>query len=164
MEDKKVVLSNELHHSFFFMESDWIGILKQRDGRLPFSFEVMHQRGNDSDKPWDAPDTYLNQYFIEWKVLKPQLAKLFGERGRCHVTTEMTAQIGYFLEALFWINGLRACPGIWKEIFDTLAVKPLNGKERIQYLFDQPGHYVSFIQLDEMIGEMHKKWRVKCVG
>ncbi|TKD69808.1 YpoC family protein [Pseudalkalibacillus hwajinpoensis] len=162
MDDRRV-LSNELHHSFFFMESDWIGILKRREGRLPLSFEVMHERGEHTDKPWEAPDTYLNQYFMDWKVINPQLGKLFGERSKCNVTTEMTAQIGYFLEVLFWINGLRASPGTWKEIVDTLPVKPLNGKERIQHLFDLPDHYVSFILLDQLIEEMHKKWKANCV-
>ena len=162
MDDKRI-LSNELQNSLFFKDSDWVDILKQREGRLPFSFEVMYIQGECTEKPWDEPETFLNAYFLEWKTSKPQLAKLFAERNKCYVTTEMTAQIGYFFEALFWINGIPACPGIWDEVFNTLSTKPLNGKERLQYLLNQPGLYVSFIQLDELIEEMHKKWKVKSV-
>ncbi|MDP4549760.1 hypothetical protein Q9251_02545 [Alkalihalobacillus macyae] len=162
MDDKRI-LFNDLQNSFFFKGSDWVDILKRREGRLPFLFEVMHVQGDYTERPWDHPEAYLNAYFMEWKICKPQLAKLFAERNKCYATTEMTAQIGYFFEALFWMNGLPASPGIWDEIFNTLSIKPLNGKERLQYLLNQPGLFVSFIQLDELIEEMHKKWKVKSV-
>ncbi len=154
-------ISAHLNHSLLFHDGDWIQELKGRETRLPFFYEVMAEWKRLSETPWETPALFLDSYFKEWKVSEIKLTELFSQRKKSSARTEMIAQIGYFLEAMFWMNGIPASPGTWKEKFDSLDVKPINGKERIAFVIDHPDHYIALIQLGELIDEIHKKWKVK---
>ena len=154
-------ISKELSHPLFFSDGDWSQELKGREARLPFFFEVKANYQRLSESPWENPGVFLHGYFKEWKEIEIKLTELFSQRRRSRARIEMIAQIGYFLEALFWMNGMQASPGTWKEKFDSFVVKPINGKERIGYLLDHPDHYIALIQLGELIQEIHKKWKAQ---
>ena len=111
MHDKKLSIPTEVNHPLFFNNGDWIQELKGREARLPFFFEVMSESQRPSETPWETPAVFLNGYFKEWKESEQQLTELFSRRERSSARIEMIAQIGYFLEAMFWMNGIRAIQG-----------------------------------------------------
>ncbi|WP_347549886.1 YpoC family protein [Pseudalkalibacillus hwajinpoensis] len=150
----------ELKHPLFFIENDWTFELKEKEERLPFYYEMQANCEELDIAPWDDPAEFMMNYFNGWEKVDDALAELFASRRKSKAKIEMIFQIGYFLEALFWMNDKRACPGVWEERYDDLPITPVNGKERIKYLLDKPDHYIAFIQLRKLIEEMHKKWEV----
>ncbi|MCA0985742.1 YpoC family protein [Guptibacillus algicola] len=153
----KEVISSELMHSLFFNEFDWHEEFQTSSKRNPFSYERSARQTNRA-YPWYAPAPYVKAYFEQWNEVHLNIGTLFSNRNKKEASIEMVYQIGYFIEALFWINEEMALVGLWQEKFTCIEIAPINGKERLQYVIDHYDHYTAFVQLRELVNDLHKKW------
>ncbi|WP_377888833.1 YpoC family protein [Alkalihalobacillus sp. R86527] len=156
MENKEVI-PRELMHSLFFDESNWHEEFLKSSKRKPFYYELRASHTKNSN-PWHSPEPFIKEYFERWNEVEGHIGKLFSSRNKEEASIEMVYQIGYFMETLFWLNEKMALAGVWQERFASIEIAPINGKERLQYVIDHYDHYTSFVQLRELVNELHKKW------
>lgn len=106
----------------------------------------------------------LNKQFDEvfnlWSTDKDEIAKFFRARNKKAAEVPMKLQIKNFLDVLFQINKhqLKDSDKVL-ELIDKLEIKPINSKERLSFLIENPAHYHSFIQLSELFEELEKQYR-----
>lgn len=153
----KEEIPSDLMHSLFFAECDWHKEFHSSSKRNPFSYE-RSARQTGRTNPWHAPAPYVKAYFEQWNEVQGSIGKLFSNRNKQEASIEMVYQIGYFIETLFWINEKMAVVGVWQEKFTSLEIAPINGKERLQYVINHYDHYTAFVQLRELVNDLHKKW------
>ncbi|WP_270179017.1 YpoC family protein [Alkalihalobacillus sp. CinArs1] len=151
-------LPKAIHHPLFFADSDWHEEIKHTTKRNPFFYEVQEFLGQKDERPWDSPTSHLKEYFEQWKDVEETIRAFFSSRKKKEASIEMVFQIGYLMEALFWLNGRRALAGEWQATIRSLEISPINGAERLNYVIDHYDHYTSFVQLRELIHDLHKKW------
>ena len=156
----KVIIPKEIYHSFFFPENHTELELEQIEpfnAKDSFVYEIAFFSGIETVQPWEDPERYLPQLLTEWKLLQEDLKSIFQKRDKANTLIPMKLGIGYLLESIYWSNGLPVSLGNSNDL-DTLAIRPVNITERVQFLFSRPGIYPSFIQLTELIEEQEKQF------
>lgn len=159
MENKQGVPS-ELQHSLFFEDNDWKDHFTKENLRKPFFYEVMAYRSKCFNTPWDAPEQFITEYLEQWDKIENHIRVLFSSRKREEASSEMVYQIGYFIEAIYWMNGKKAQPALLSDNVDSLDYVPVNTRERIEFVIENYNHHTSFVQLRQLIIELRKKWAI----
>jgi hypothetical protein len=99
------------------------------------------------------------EIFKEWKEACPLIASYFKQRDRKKARKPMIFQLSRFLQVLHLVNGKSICDEIihWDSSVGELEHMPVNAVERLSFIFEQPDHYQSYIQLCELFSEWEKK-------
>ncbi|WP_238583574.1 YpoC family protein [Anoxybacteroides amylolyticum] len=106
--------------------------------------------------PWEEIES-IPAVFKLWYEERERLESCFAKRDRTSAREPMIRGISYFLVCLHWLNGKRVeRVKEWEKEIATLAVKPVNAIERLQFIFARPDLYHSFIQLSELFSETEK--------
>ncbi len=124
----------------------------------PFAYDMAYNIAQ-IDKPWLKLDVYIPVIFKLWEEKHELLHALFEKRERQKAKEPMILSIALFLQLLFWANEMRV-PSLkkWKDSVITLAHKPININERLEFIIDKPNHYHSFVQLSELFNELKKQY------
>ncbi|PLR80452.1 hypothetical protein CVD25_01585 [Bacillus canaveralius] len=156
--DSKRGVPEELNHPFFLTNE--AGIWEKQNGKemqiFPlFYYEWAFYSNIEALKPWEDPVNYVPLLFDEWKSLKDSLAQLFQNRNQRRTETPMKKGVGLFVECLFWTN---AVPVVLSNLdhAEKLMIKPVNMRERLQFIMNRPTLYHSFIQLSVLMTELEK--------
>lgn len=108
----------------------------------------------NSIKPWENPHQTVPVIIKEWNEIKSELHTLFANRESSSVEPLMKKGISLFLEALYWTNHI---PTLQEETtIDTLLIKPVNVKERLDFILSYPKKFHSYMQLGELFVEIEK--------
>ncbi|WP_227395303.1 YpoC family protein [Jeotgalibacillus aurantiacus] len=146
----------ELHqayrHPLFYDEKDQTVV--RQSAFEPSFIEDMIARAEE-ETPWDDIEKLIPVIIGEWKRLADVMRPLFEDRPK-ETHDLMVKGLSLFLTLLFWTNEKYVNVYDWESELDHLEVKIVNPKERIQFVLKRPAVYFSFIQLDEMMTEMHK--------
>ncbi|PLR77174.1 hypothetical protein CU633_11530 [Bacillus sp. V3-13] len=148
----------ELNNPFFLTTE--AGISEERKGNemqiFPlFYYDWAFYSNIEALKPWEDPAQYVPLLFAEWKRLKDGLVQLFENRNPGSAEMPMKKGIGLFVEGLFWTNGQPAVVSSLDHA-ENLAIKPVNLRERLEFIMNRPTLYHSFIQLSELMTELEK--------
>lgn len=126
-----------------------------------FPYEVAYYVGIDVYRPWEHANDAVAQLIDYWKPLSQKLSHLFEKRNRMNVQKPMKQGISLLIQCLFWINNK---PVIFYEQSikdDDLKWKPVNIKERLEFILHRPNVYHSFVQLNELMIELEKQFHIK---
>ncbi|WNB93762.1 YpoC family protein [Bacillus sp. NEB1478] len=101
----------------------------------------------------------VSAVFKEWKEASPIIADFFRQRDRESATKPMIVQSEKFLQTLFLVNCKQIDENLtnWKAQISAFEHLPVNAVERLFFIFEQPDHYQSYIQLSELFSEWEKK-------
>lgn len=108
----------------------------------------------------EDPEAYISRVFKGWREDAPSIAQHFKKRDRKSAKEPMIYQLSRFLQVLFWVNGRSVSQEdlkYWDEAVKNLEHLPVNAVERLSFIFEQPDHYHSYIQLSELFLEWEKK-------
>jgi hypothetical protein len=100
------------------------------------------------------------EIFDQWKHDSSTIKAYFKARDRKGARKPMITQIIGFLHVLFLVNGKQLDETQlhqWKKSIQELEHAPVNAAERLSFIFEQPDHYHSYIQLSELFSEWEKK-------
>jgi hypothetical protein len=153
---------SEFLHPLFYQEGETIEgkptvsfplMMKQ----FYFYYDILASRETAEAEPWKNLEQSLQAVVQLWKEEREQLDILFQNRDRKAAREPMIRALSYFLACLYWLNGTRV-KGIvnWEEEIDALSIKPINCKERLQFIFAKCDLYHSFVQLGELFDELIK--------
>lgn len=149
---------NEFVHPLFFREGEPIAAEERAPfphmmKRVYFYYDIVPPKPG----PWEQPEQSLPLVLGLWEEEKERLTELFAKRDRAGARAPMIRGLSYLLSLLFWLNGRRV-PTIkeWRDAIEGLALLPLNGAERLQFIFDRCDAYASFVQLSELFDEAAK--------
>lgn len=151
-------IPEELQHHLFFPngEISW----EEDDERnmnmsRPFIYDCAFFVSANSLTPWLSREVTIPALLQEWEELKEPLRNHFSNRNKTEAASLMKQGTAFFLEFLFWSNGkpVRLYPQI---SYDELQIKPVNIKERLDFIIARQNTYHSFMQLVELFTEMEK--------
>ncbi|MBU8879062.1 hypothetical protein BGM26_08705 [Bacillus sp. FJAT-29790] len=162
MNEKMIlVIPDELSSPFFFSAGEPLIVekdsLKNLNLSIPFLYEAAFFSGMDAIKPWLMQEECIPLLLKEWQAEKLILEELFAKRDRKQAAAPMKKGISLFLELVYWTNGEPAKLSSTLE-FDKLKNKPVNLKERLNFILDRPALYHAFMQLTELMTEMEKQY------
>lgn len=155
----KIVLPVEISHSFFFSQNEinWQeNETKSFISNRLFIHEIVYYSGKETVKPWHDSERYIPELLVEWRRLHDEIRSLFQIRDKKNILLPMKQGIGYLIECIFWANALPV--KLCELDFPTLAIKPVNVSERLNFLMKRPNIYPSFIQLTELMEEQEKQF------
>ncbi|WP_017755543.1 YpoC family protein [Calidifontibacillus oryziterrae] len=102
--------------------------------------------------------------FNLWFEEKDRIADLFRKRDKQAVTIPILKHVENFVKAVYIMNGFfDLAAESWQDNIDSLAIKPINVKERLTFIFDSPSHYHSYIQLSSLFEEFRKQFEKEMV-
>lgn len=166
MSKKTVKVPKELTHPFFFPD-DMITWDMENETKLnlevPFIYEVAYFSGHESQKPWnDDPEGNISALLKEWLKVKEIIRIPFDKRDKKATIPLMRKGIGLFLEFLHWSNGqpTKLHPEIEYHLFE---IKPVNIKERLEFITARPNLHHSYMQLVELMSELEKGYKKSIV-
>jgi hypothetical protein len=153
-------IPKEINHPFFFSQN---ALELQKDHLQTFNsnqiflHEIAFYSGLETIEPWKNPERYFPLLLTEWGGLQEELQGFFQNREKEKTLLPMKQGIGYFLESVYWTNGV---PVSLETTIDVsmLQIKPVNASERLQFLMSKPTLYPSFIQLAELFAEHEKQY------
>ncbi|OLN23213.1 hypothetical protein BTO30_04375 [Domibacillus antri] len=151
---KKVTLPPPLR---FFSSEEYVPIPKAIDQFPYFLYELSAEK-----TPWLEKDHGLKEILTAWE----ELIAVMEEKHRLRqkdVKEEMDALLALFFMALFWTNESPAAPAFWEQKEAELNVKPINFRERFQFIVARPYTYAAFRQLTELMNEQRKAAAVQAV-
>lgn len=121
----------------------------------PFIYDVAYFAGVNSLTPWKNRDLSIPFLLQEWEMLKDPLKSHFSKRNKGEASSLMRLGTALFLEFFYWSNGqpVKLFPKIF---YEDLPVKPVNIKERLDFIIARQNTYHSFMQLAELFKEMEK--------
>lgn len=147
----------ELQNSFFFSECliEWEhNLITMFNPKHPFLYELGYYSGMKGLRPWETPEDGIPLLLEEWKNKEIQLEELFSDRKTAAAIEPMKHSIALFVEMLFWTNKV---PVRFPLIYiDELTIKPVNVKERLEFIIAKPQLYHSYVQLSELMIEQEK--------
>lgn len=143
-----------MRHPLFFNDRREI----EKTSTIPFLEELLYFNGFDGVfSPFEKKKESVQSKFEGWKNSKEQIKAHFAERKRAKAKEPMIYQISCFLQALFWCNAAMADNLLsWQEKTKNLSVSPANATERLSFIMQQPDHYQSYIQLNQLFLELEK--------
>lgn len=155
-----IPVKEQLCHSLFYKRGDSLAVKEESlfayQPLPPFLYEAAFYAGIPAVRPWENNEKYIPVLIDEWAGQKRILGMHFSNRDRKAALGPMKASLGVFLQLLYWTNSkpvnLQADPG-------ELTIKPVNLKERLDFIAARPAFYHSYIQLSELIAEMEKQYK-----
>lgn len=154
-----IPLSAKLCHPIFNKPEDGItadeSMLKTQYIHPLFLYEAAYYAGMEALKPWEKKEKCIRVLLEEWKEHKRLLDEHFANRNQKAAEDPMKTAIGLFLELLFWTNGK---PVDFQEELGDLKIKPVNLKERLDFILKSPALYHAYIQLSVLVAEMEKHY------
>nr|WP_235356955.1 hypothetical protein [Bacillus alveayuensis] len=158
----KLDVPSEFHHPLFYRAGETIEektavsfplMMK----RFYFYYDILASRGMSGLEPWENIEQSIQAVVQLWKEEREQLQVLFANRNRKAAKEPMLRSLSYFLACLYWLNGTRVKEIVnWEKEIDALSIKPMNCKERLQFIFAKCDLYHSFVQLSELFEELNK--------
>ncbi len=106
------------------------------------------------NQPWTCPEETVPLLFLEWNGLKVDLQEGFAKRNFSKTEDPMKKGIRLFYKALYWSNDQSVNDKV--DSMDVLKLKPINVRERLDYVIQNPNKFHSFVQLSELFVEMEK--------
>lgn len=108
-------------------------------------------------EPWYEMEMGIPTVLDMWKEENEDISILFRDRKRKEARNPMIHFAAHLLSIVYWLNG-QSVPGLkgMKNTFDELQVKPINFIERYSFIIEQPNHYHSYIQLEQLYVEVEK--------
>ncbi|TGA97039.1 hypothetical protein E4665_13445 [Sporolactobacillus shoreae] len=130
--------------------------------QYPFYYDIMYHIDPSSCAPWPW-ETETDYLRASWEKRRPAIRDTFHRRSANEARTPMILSLAEFIDQMFWVSGqpVRSLsPDQLITGLQSFAYAPLNLKERLGYIIDQPDRYLSFIQLNELQDELKKKLSV----
>lgn len=164
---KRISIPPQLQLNYFFEHQSidfHVENVKKNDELIIsdwFPYELAFYSKIESYRPWEDASNSVLQLIHYWKQLHKRLADLFEKRDRLNVHRPMKQGIALFIQCLFWMNDV---PVIFSEQsikIVNLKWKPVNVKERLEFIIHQPNYYHSFVQLNELMNELEKQYHIK---
>ncbi|MEN1935369.1 YpoC family protein [Paenibacillus sp. 102] len=124
-----------------------------------FLFDIEKQY-----EPWNEIEMGIPTVLDIWKEKKEDISIFFRDRKRKEARNPMIHFAAHFLSILYWLNG-QPVPGLknMKDKADELQIKPINFIERYSFIKEQPNHYHSYIQLEQLYVEIEKLYAKKII-
>ncbi|MGG0716731.1 YpoC family protein [Robertmurraya massiliosenegalensis] len=161
MNENRWTIPEELVHPFFFPEGKEIGVEPQYENQLncqtPFIHDAAYFMGKDTVRPWETPEDSISTLLYEWLLVKEQLQTYFEKRNKDEALIFMRRGISYFIEFLHWTNGRPVILHPQIE-YESLQIKPVNIKERFEFIMKRPNLFHSYMQLCELFLEQEKSF------
>jgi hypothetical protein len=130
---------------------------KTFNSKIPMLYEGANLNGIQSFKPWTSPLETVPKLLLEWNQVKMVIQDGFTKRDLFRTGTPMKVGIGLLFEAVFWTNYQPV--DVDMIILESLDIKPINIRERLDYILLNPNKFHSFIQLTELFSEMEKLFK-----
>lgn len=108
-----------------------------------------------AEKPWEDMKKWLPILVDEWSSVEKTLHSLYQTKSP-EVRPLMIEGISIFFMMLYWGNGRAVDLSGWGKSINDLNITCVNVHERLSFVLKGPYSYFSFIQLREMIHELHK--------
>lgn len=134
----------------FFSDEQYAPVPKTLDQYPYFLYELTGEK-----KPWLKEQRGLPELLPIWERLIAAVEEKHRLRQK-DTNEEMSALLALFFMALFWINGSPAAPVFWKQKEAEFGIKPINFRERFQFIVAGPCTYPAFRQLVELMTELRK--------
>lgn len=164
---KRISIPPQLQLDYFF-EDEHIDLaiekVKNTDALIHhelFPYELAFYANIECYHPWEDANHSVLQLIHEWKQLHVRLADLFEKRDRLNVHKPMKQGIALFIQCLFWLNDIPVAFVEQRINDEQLKWKPINIKERLAFILQQPTFYHSFVQLNELMAELEKRYYIK---
>lgn len=157
---KNFPIPKELKHPFFLKGGSDTDRKENSSFAENFMYEVFFYNGMEARKPWLDSNEAIVPLLEKWPMIKEELQALHHDRRQKEVLAWMEKGIGLFLQFLFWSNDqpvqlMESIP------YDQLTIKPVNLRERLEFIMLQPKLHHSFIQLSELFEEQKKHFGKK---
>lgn len=134
--------------------------------KAPFIYDIVYKVDQEQlvHGPWNDTVHSIEALFTLWRNDREEIATYFKLRQKSKAAEAMSFLTSVFLDALFWLNE-RPIKNLtqWEEEVSGLSAQPVNALERLQFIINGPGHYHSFIQLNELYQELEKVYAKKMV-
>lgn len=98
----------------------------------------------------------------KWQELNKEIEKLHQQRKKEGIEEATKDGIRLFLEFLYWCNDKSPCLNETNS-FAELEMKPVNMKERLEFILERPGLFPAYRQLCELMAEQEKLLAKKMV-
>lgn len=158
---EKIKVPDELTNAFLVpgdrFEWDYEGEKNKVNVSTPFIYEALYYSNLESLKPWEDIEGSIPLLLSEWRQLHESLGEIFRRRDRQNALEPMRLGICVLIQMLHWCNGkpVKLYP---KVEYASLNLKPVNARERIEFIVSRPNLYQSYMQLTELISEMEKQY------
>ncbi|TDL34765.1 hypothetical protein E2R51_03330 [Jeotgalibacillus sp. S-D1] len=158
MSSHKITLTDRYRHPLFFKETALeLPVNSSSEYNLfqPLFNPDLQASYLSEEKPWEDIKKWVPILVEEWKVIEKSLASLYQSRS-LEARPLMIEGISIFYMMLYWGNGRPVDLSGWEESVNDLLITCVNVHERLSFVMTRPDSYFAFIQLREMIGELHK--------
>ncbi|MFY4776017.1 YpoC family protein [Metabacillus sp. RGM 3146] len=125
--------------------------------REPFIYDILLYNGYDAAKPWQNSGIFVPILLEEWKKEEQVLTACFKERRGKGNEELMTSSISFFIIFICWAND-QPVETLESHLtwLEQKKVKPVNVKERLRFIIENPTQFHSFIQLQQLFQELAK--------
>jgi hypothetical protein len=124
----------------------------------PFLYDLLEASQKSLYQPWKQPEKYLPDVLNQWNEYKMLLEQLFEMRNRKDARKPMIHSISLLLDFLCWMNRMPVTQINNLDFVENLEVKPMNIRERLEFMLNRPDLFHSFIQLCELFVEVEKQY------
>lgn len=153
-----IPVKEQLCHSLYYKKGDSLAVKVESlftfQPLPPFLYEAAYYAGIPALRPWENSAEYIPALIDEWAGQKQLLGMHFTNRNQKAAIVPMKVSLGVFLQLLYWTNSK---PVSLQADHGELPIKPVNLKERLDFITARPAFYHSYIQLSELITEMEKQ-------
>lgn len=154
--------TSQIHENFIsppFYSNNGLGYQISEQLKIsnkPFYFESIQLFSKLTTIPLNS-DELITTMIKEWKEESELITVYFKERNRKKALEPMIRGLANFISINTWINNciINNLEHLIVDL-DKLNIKPINLKERICFVLNQPDHYHSFIQLSGLYTEIEK--------
>ncbi|WP_052404788.1 YpoC family protein [Bacillus rubiinfantis] len=102
-----------------------------------------------------SEENAVSSIMKQWGIIKKKLDSLHHDRHHHQIKPLMEEGISLFIQLLFLTNEIDFLPGTALDE-NQLTHKPVNLRERLDFIIARPQLYHSFRQLSELMAEMEK--------
>jgi hypothetical protein len=136
-------------------EMEWIDEYNDTfNPKIPLLYENANLKGLATFIPWTIPDETVPKLLLEWNRIREELKEGFTKRDLSKTERPMKKGIGLLFEVIYWTNHQPV--DVQTDVMESLQIKPINIRERVDYIILNPNKFHSFIQLSEAFIEMEK--------
>lgn len=157
-EKMRILVPKAFCHPLFYETNDEIIIkngvkAKEVLSMPPFYFDIVASELH----LWESPEQVLPVIFQTWTDEKERVAPLFRKKNKEEARIQVIKWLAALLDSIYWTNH---CPIKnvlnWQDEVKNLQIQPINSIERLNFIFENPHHYHSFIQITQLFLEVEK--------
>lgn len=100
----------------------------------------------------------IDELLLEWPKMKEEIRHSFEKRDKKSAAPLMEKGIHLFIRFLHWSNQLLAKPKSDID-YEQLQIKPVNCRERLEFIMARPNLHHSYMQLCELMSEQEKGYQ-----